>query len=46
MKLYFVVADITFKGGIERVTVNLANKLIKENEINDFFIENFNKKEI
>lgn len=33
MKLYFVVADITFKGGIERVTVNLANELIKENEI-------------
>lgn len=33
MKLCFVVADITFKGGIERVTVNLANELIKENDI-------------
>ena len=32
-KIYFVVADITFKGGIERVTVNLANELIKENNI-------------
>ena len=32
-RIYFVVADITFKGGIERVTVNLANELIKENDI-------------
>lgn len=33
MKLCFIVADITFKGGIERVTVNLANELVKENDI-------------
>lgn len=32
-KICFVLADITFKGGIERVTVNLANELIEENDI-------------
>lgn len=33
MKIHFIVADITFRGGIERVTINLANELIKENDI-------------
>lgn len=33
MKLCFIAADITFKGGIEKVTCNLANELIKEYEV-------------
>ena len=33
MKISFVVADITFKGGIERVTCNLANDFSKDYEV-------------
>lgn len=33
MKIYFVIADISFKGGIERVTCNLANDFINEHEV-------------
>lgn len=33
MKIVFVVADITFKGGIERVTCNLANDFLEDYEV-------------
>lgn len=44
MKICFVVADITFKGGIERVTCNLANNFINnyDIEIVSFFKTNEN----
>ena len=44
MKISIVVADITFKGGIERVTCNLANDFLEnyEVEIISFFKSNEN----
>ena len=41
MKICFLVGDIAFRGGAERITISVANQLAIENDVSILSIANF-----
>ena len=45
-KICFLVGDIAFRGGAERITISVANQLAKENDVSILSIANFDVNDV